>query len=120
MSEQQQERDPIKYKNATDEVGFGKYRDEAFIDAYEKDPMYFRWAVREEVVDRDAFKVLLPFETDELIDYDGKVNIVYNTSVMRFGKHKGRMIKDIKDDDADYMDWLIDESVIQITDFPGV
>ena len=120
MSQQEQERDPIKYEKVTDKVNFGKYRDEELIVAYEQDPMYFRWAAREGAIDRDSFKELIPFETDELIDYDGKVNIVYETSFMRFGKHRGTMIKDIMSDDPEYMEWLTSEGVIQATEFPGV
>lgn len=119
MNDQQQERDPIKYEALTDKVKFGKYRDETLAEAYELDPMYFRWAVREGVINRESFQALIPFETDDLINYDGKVNILYDTSLMRFGKHKGRVVKEVQDEDPDYMDWLLNEEVIAVSEFPG-
>jgi len=117
--EQKQEREPSVYGSVDEKVGFGKYRDLSLIEAYETDPGYFRWAIREGAIDRTSFQTLLPYETDDLLDYDGKVAIMYTTSTMPFGKYKGDTVKSIKDEDEGYIDWLIEQDVIAISEFPG-
>lgn len=83
---------------------FGKYKDRMVDEIMDIDPSYCKWLYGLDVTkDRspDLYKML-----DDRFKDD-------NNTYMSWGKHKGRSIQWIKDNDENYFNWLKDNDTVQ-------
>lgn len=79
-------------------LGFGKYRSMCVEHVFDIDPNYCRWLSYQKSMNLKS----------EITDFlDSKFKAVDDgTYVIKWGKHKGKSLKTIKQIDASYIDWL--------------
>ena len=96
----EEKREARVYKNVTDKVGFGKYKDLTLAELNEKDASYLKWAMDSEAINAGCIKKLI----GEIVE---PKKLIYLDSVLWFGKYKGMVFGDICNDDRDYAEFLL-------------
>lgn len=79
-------------------LNFGKYRGKTIEDVYELNPSYCRWINNQNLYTSDP-------EIRKFLDSKFK-NSADGSSILTYGKYKGRSIKQVKQIDPNYLEWL--------------
>lgn len=94
---------PIKIHSLDDLIGFGKYRELTLKEAVRKDWQYVKWAIFE--------SGHIYTDVDKLLEYHMENRpILQPNDIISFGKYKGKSIKEIYEEDVQYLSWLSDNN----------
>lgn len=97
---------------AEDILMFGKYKGQSLSEIYKKDLQYLYWL---ESTDR-FFKINFEELKRLYPEVELKLNISILDKIIDFGKYKGKIYSDIKED-VSYLKWLVSIGKISIEDF---
>lgn len=91
--------EPVKVLGPDDMLDFGKYKGKKFGDVIIEDWQYVKWAVN---CSENLF-----VDTEEIVAYhEENMRKLSPTDKMTFGKYSGRTIREIFDEDIQYLQWL--------------
>lgn len=99
-------------------IKFGKYKDKTFKDVYETDPAYIYWLIEQD----PYYKINIPkiignevSSEEEFIEickaeFDRVFPKITASSVITFGKYKGKTFKEIATEDKNYIYWFLNNT----------
>lgn len=99
---------------ADDVLPFGKYKDSTFAEVYKKDAQYIYYLMETDPYFRvDILGIIgaLPKDKDEAAkmledEYYRVFPKITEETVLTFGKYRGKSLKEIKEQDPGYLNWL--------------
>ena len=81
----------------------GKYRNKHIYNVNNSDPRYVQWLSRQP-------KLLTQYQRDYI---EKKIILDENEYTFRFGKHRGKSLNWVKDNDSNYIDWLLKQNWVR-------
>lgn len=96
-------------------IPFGKYKDKTFKEIYESDPAYIFWLIEQDpyyTVNIPKIIEKEPNSKEEFIEiceaeYDRVFPKITASSIITFGKYKGKTFKEIASEDMNYISWFL-------------
>lgn len=105
--------EPTKVYGVNDVLEKGKYKGKTVAEVIHSDWNWIKWA---ETVSEQFF-----FKWDEVLEERKKnIKILQPKDMLTFGKYKGKTIKDIAENDFNYLRWLADRTDDFAINFEGL
>lgn len=119
---------PIHQPDET--IPFGKYKGKSIQEIYETDPAYIFWLIESDPYYTVNIPKIIgkePNSTEEFVEickaeYDRVFPRITASSIVTFGKYKGKTFKEIASEDMNYISWFLrnTEDRIDYESFNGI
>lgn len=109
----------IPTHKATESLPFGKYKGKTYADVYQQDPKYIYWLLENDpyfkvdICEIIGKKPTSEEEMKQLLEeeYQRIFSEPSLSTVLSFGKYKGKSLAEIKEIDSNYFNWLLSNDI---------